>query len=119
MEKTESNVFLAKLQRHRGGRVLSEASQRLTEVVAGVKATGKAGSITITLTVKPAAKGNSAVMLTDKVAFKVPQIEAEQSFWFASDSGELSVDNPAQKNFGFSEVAPKPEPIPLPKAANG
>ncbi|TXH46079.1 MAG: hypothetical protein E6Q97_30355 [Desulfurellales bacterium] len=120
-KEPESNAFLAKLQRHRGGRVLSEASQRLTEVVAGVKATGKSGSLTITITVKPAAKGNMAVMLTDKITAKIPSLEAEQSFWFATDGGELTVENPAQRQFGFSESTAKVEsaPAPVPAVVNG
>lgn len=100
-----TNSFLSTLQRHRGGAVLHEASQKLAELTAAVHATGKAGTLTLTFALKPASRGVNAVVLKDRVACKVPSIEAEESFWFADSSGSLLKEDPRQKQLGFQPQA--------------
>ena len=102
---TEPNSFLATLQRHRGGALLAEASNHLAALVSAVHATGKPGSVTIRLDVRPATRGHSAVVLKDKIAPTLPAIEAEESFWFATEQGALMKDDPNQKNLAFAPVA--------------
>lgn len=99
MNKTPepSNAYLATVQRHRGGKALDEASAKLAEVVAAVVETGKAGTVTITLKIAPASRGNGAVTVTDEVTAKIPQSPRPDSFWFASEDGALSKDDPRQK----------------------
>lgn len=99
---TQTTSLLATLQRHRGGKVLEEASAKLAEVVAGVMASGKPGSVTITLNVKVASRGQNAVTLTDKVAGKVPTAATPDSFWFASEEGALMKDDPRQREMQFT-----------------
>lgn len=96
-----SGQFLATMQRHRGGLLLDEASQLLGELVEAVNATGKPGSLTITLNLKPATRGQSAMVLTDKITPRLPKIEAEASFWFGHD-GQLVKDDPRQRPLNFS-----------------
>jgi len=106
MSATPSNGFLATLQRHRGGKVLDEASQQLAAVVAGVLATGKPGHITVKLGVKPAGRGHSAVVVTDEVTSKAPVEKVEESFWFGTERGELCKDDPRQQDLRFTPDAP-------------
>lgn len=100
--KPTSNSFLAALQRHRGGKALEDASDRLAEVVAAVMESGKPGAVTLTLTVKQASRGQSAVTLTDKITAKVPVAVEPDSFWFATQDGALSKDDPRQAEMQFA-----------------
>lgn len=99
-----NNNFLATLQRHRGGAILEEASTLLQELVAAVATTGKGGTLTIKLSVKPATRGQSAVVVQDKITCAPPKVEAEASFWFASNEGELRKDDPRQAALPFATV---------------
>lgn len=103
--KPNTTSLLATLQRHRGGKVLEEASEKLAEVVAGVMTSGKPGSITITLNVKVASRGQNAVTVTDKIAAKVPTTATPDSFWFANEEGSLLKDDPRQKEMTFTPRA--------------
>jgi len=103
-DKAGDSLFLATLQRHRGGRLLAQASDKLREVVAGVHETGKPGTLTLTLSIKPAQRGQSAVVVTDKLAGKVPTLEAEASFWFATPGGQLCKEDPRQTTFEMGIV---------------
>ena len=99
---TQQTSLLATLQRHRGGKVLEEASAELAKVVAGVMATGKPGSLTVTLNVKVASRGQNAVTVTDKVTSKVPLTATPDSFWFANEEGALLKDDPRQREMKFA-----------------
>jgi hypothetical protein len=113
------SLFLGTLQRHRGGALLAHASERLRAVVAGVHGTGKTGSMTITLVVKPAQRGQNAVVFTDSVKAKIPALESEASFWFATPEGALEKNDPRQREFAIEAMGgAKAEPaVPAAKAA--
>jgi hypothetical protein len=97
------SLFLGTLQRHRGG-AMADASERLRSVVAAVHETGKTGSMTITLVVKPAQRGQNAVVLSDQVKAKIPATEAEASFWFATPEGALAKSDPRQREFAIEAM---------------
>lgn len=107
-DKTEpellANSFMQLLQEHRGGNCLNELSNLLTEVVRGVRLTGKAGSIQLKVNVKPAGKGVGAVTITDDITEKVPVFEAEATFRFATEDGQLVRNDPRQKELRFTSV---------------
>ena len=97
-------MFLATMQRHRGGKDLADLSLRLSEVTAAVINTGKAGTVTLTVSVKPAKRGQSAVMVETKLAAKVPSMEPDASFWFGTADGVLQKEDPRQTTmFGSTE----------------
>jgi hypothetical protein len=114
MNSPVSNSFLSTLQRHRGGGLLADASDKLAAVVAGVRATGRPGQLTVKLTVKPAQRGQSAVVLTDVVEAKAPRVEAEASFWFADDDGLLRTTDPRQKELPLRTVTGSVIDVPSP-----
>lgn len=99
------NGFLATMQRHRGGHALTEASEALARVVAGVLATGKPGKLTITLAVKPAGRSANALMLSDQIGETVPALGKPDSFWFGDDSGNLLTEDPRQTVMQFTPRA--------------
>lgn len=98
------NMFLATLQRHRGGLTLEEASAQLAELVSAVALSGKGGTLTLKLAVRPASRGKSAVVVQDKLTITLPKVEAEESFWFATEAGELCTDDPKQRQLPFAAV---------------
>lgn len=103
-EKTEpaGNMFLTTLQRHRGGLTLDDLSAQLTALVSAVALAGKGGMLTLKIGVKPASRGKSAVVIQDKISLTLPKVEAEESFWFANEAGELMKEDPKQTRMPFA-----------------
>lgn len=73
-----------------------EAAETLRKVIEAVKATGKVGSITIRLDVKPADGLSDAVVVYDRIAQKVPEKTREGSMAFITKDGDLSRSDPSQ-----------------------
>lgn len=73
-----------------------EAAETLRKVIEAVKATGKVGSITIRLDVKPADGLTDAVVVYDRIAQKVPEKTREGSMAFITKDGDLSRSDPSQ-----------------------
>lgn len=72
-----------------------EAAETLRKVIEAVKATGKVGSITIRLDVKPADGLSDAVVVYDRIAQKVPEKTREGSMAFITKDGDLSRSDPS------------------------
>lgn len=72
-----------------------EAAETLRKVIEAVKATGKTGSITIRLDVKPADGLNEAVVVYDRITQKVPEKTREGSMAFITCDGDLSRTDPS------------------------
>ena len=71
-----------------------EAAETLRKVIEAVKATGKVGSITIRLDVKPADGLSDAVVVYDRISQKVPEKTREGSMAFVTREGDLSRTDP-------------------------
>lgn len=117
--QNSSNGFMVTLQRHRGGKLLDEASKALQELVAAVALTGKGGTVTLTLAVKPATRGQAAVVVQDRMKTKIPQMEPEASFWFATADGDLQKDDPRQASLPLGVVPGGNQTIDVPARAVG
>ncbi|TDZ94758.1 hypothetical protein [Mycobacteroides salmoniphilum] len=87
--------FLRELQK---GRVHDELSEGLREVVAAVRATGKAGSLTLKLSVSEQAN-TSMLVIKDDVNVKAPQADRQVSLWFVDREGNVTRTDPAQLQF--------------------
>lgn len=85
--------FLVKTDKGRTERKASEEFQRL---IAAVKETGKAGTFTLRVDVKPHSNTDDVVIVTERVAIKAPQLEPPGSAFFITPNAGLSRDNPAQ-----------------------
>lgn len=90
--------FLAFLALIGKGRTVRELGEKLQELVAAVEETGKAGTLSIKIGVKPAGKSiqDGAVMVTDEIALKAPKLARPESIFFADAEHTLSRSNPNQ-----------------------
>lgn len=102
MNPTHDNSFLATMQRHEGGAVLSEMSSKLAEVVRAVTERGGKGTVTLKLEITHAARGKSALVLTHDVTAKTPKDRPSGSFWYSTDAGALVKNDPNQKELRFT-----------------
>lgn len=80
-----------------------KAGEMFADVLRGVEATGKAGKLTITLDVK---QQNGAVAILAKVTDKTPETLPDADLYWTTPDGNLSVQNPAQRNLDLQQVGP-------------
>jgi hypothetical protein len=89
MDPTPTTATITQLiQQQRRGALHAELTDTVAQVVAAVMTHGKAGSVTIKLTIKP--EGDEAVSIADSYSAKVPTPPAKASIFFADDTGKLS-----------------------------
>lgn len=86
--------FLADLS---GGRVASLLDTEMQKVRDAVTETGKPGSMTFTIEVKPASKQNTfAHIVTHKLTAKLPQAPSDESMVFVDATGLYTRRDPRQ-----------------------
>lgn len=94
--KAEAPDFAATLIKLDKGRQHTKISEDFRDVVAAVAKTHKPGKLTITVTVKPQAKVDAAVLVTATSKAGAPVFEPNASIFYATDEGELVRDDPKQ-----------------------
>ena len=91
--------------RHIGGGVfIDTASDKLSELVAAVDSSGKAGKIDLTITVKKATR-SGAMHITGKVKLTKPAEEPMEAMLFATPDGNLVADDPRQQKLELKVAA--------------
>lgn len=91
--------------RHIGGGVFIDlASDKMNELVSAVADSGKAGKLTLEVSVKKATRGG-AMHITGKVTVKKPAEEPMEAMLFATPEGNLVADDPKQTKLDL-KVAP-------------
>jgi hypothetical protein len=103
----KGNAFSLFVQDLRDGRAHAELTGKLAEVLTAVKETGKAGSITLKIDIKPAARGNNdvdKVTILDTVTAKVPMPDRGQDFYWLTDDNNLSRNHPRQHNLDLRDA---------------
>lgn len=85
-----------------GGSFADECSDELKQLVRSVEETGKAGKLTITLDLK---KAGAALQIDAKVTSKTPEPKADADLLWATVEGNLSLQNPNQRNLDLQEVS--------------
>lgn len=95
-QATQGEEFLAFLATTNKGRTAVELTERLHELVEAIRETGKGGSLTYRVTVKPVDNGDGAVTVTDEITVKVPRLERPKSIFFVDDESNLVRHNPRQ-----------------------
>lgn len=105
-----SKSFVSTIQEIREGGAVDELTDALANLVAAVRATGRKGKLTFTLTVKLAGKGDSNVlMLEDETKIAPPAIERGTSVFFATDDNVLQRNDPRQPELkGLRQVTQHP-----------
>lgn len=94
------------LREIRKGRPVEEATYALADVVKAVDETGKPGSVTITLTIKPAKHGGPEKTLICEVAAKKPRADIAPAIFFSDAEGDLFRIDPRQEEMSFTEADP-------------
>lgn len=100
--------FTDVLRQIRKGRLADVASEELNAVVRAVMATGKPGSVTLVLTVKPQSKGDNALIVSATINAKEPQEELPSGIFFANLDGDLLREDPTQQRM-FAAVDHDPQ----------
>lgn len=111
-EEKERHVrpFAEFLHMQRGGDLQREVSQALNEVVEAVHETGRAGAVTLVVSVKPIGKSaHRQLIVTDQVKIKKPEGDRGESIFFADDNHNLVRDNPNQPEIPGLREVPRPE----------
>lgn len=102
------------LEAHKGGFSLTELSVALKNVTASVQETGKAGTVTLTLSIKPASRGAvGTLVLETKVKAKCPEAEAPASIFYADDDFNLVREDPKQIVMELRTVAAPAQSAPV------
>ncbi|AKF28226.1 hypothetical protein YH66_12060 [[Brevibacterium] flavum] len=95
-EKTEVDMdftkFLSELDK---GRASQELGEKLLEVIAAVKATGKSGSLTMTISTAWDKKADM-IRIGTKIAAKAPQLDRGETLFFVGNDGKPSREHPSQ-----------------------
>lgn len=102
-EKEKPPSFAAMLAQVRP-RTDVEAAETLRKIIEAVKATGKVGSLTLRLDVKPADGLMDAVVVYDRITQKVPEKTREGSMAFITRDGDLSRTDPGAMPLWEEEV---------------
>lgn len=85
----------------RQGGTAAELDEALSTLVGAVRATAKAGTLTLKLTIKPASKGDVATLvLEDAITVKPPALERGGTIFYAVKGDKLSRRDPRQPELG-------------------
>lgn len=105
-DERQLKPFADWLALQRKGSLANELAEALADLNRAVLETGKAGSVTLTIGVKPTGDEVS-VIVTDKVTSKVPEADRGQSIFFIDEDGnplrsqqELDVKSPRLTSVG-------------------
>ncbi len=80
------------------GAAVAELSAALAKVLAAVRESGKVGSITFTVTVKPASKGvTHVVMVESQIKTKLPEPERGMTVFYLTEDNRLVRNDPRQQ----------------------
>jgi hypothetical protein len=97
-----NNAFIDTVKELSGGGTLADLHRDLTALVGEVRSSGKAGTLTLQLKVRPGKGGQtSQVFVEDTITVKTPKVEREVTVFFADDNNRLGRNDPRQpKLFG-------------------
>lgn len=120
MNDVMSNGFAQTLQNLRSGYAANELSEKLQELVAGVRLTGRAGELTLKVKVKPASQGDTtALMVSDEINVRMPKVKNAETIFFAGDNNTLLRNDPRQKELALRAIeAPVVNTVELKKVVN-
>lgn len=90
----------------RRGRPVEEATTALADVVRAVDETGKEGSVTVTLKIKPSKHGGPEKTLIAEVKAKKPVADIAPAVFFSDEEGDLHRVDPKQEEMRLEEASP-------------
>jgi hypothetical protein len=81
------------------GATVAEFAAALHSLNTAVREVGKAGEVSLTISVTPASKGNTdVVMVRTKVKAKLPEATRRQTVFYLDDENELVRNDPKQQS---------------------
>lgn len=89
------------LSEQRKGRFAAEATEALAAVVKACRATGKKGSLTIKLTIRPT---STEMMVTDDVDPNIPKADSAACVFYDTEDGLLSRTDPDQTELPLAQI---------------
>lgn len=104
-----SRPFYDFLREHRNGVTHDELSDALNSLVADVTAEGKAGKLTLTISIKPADTKDGALMVVDDIKVTPPKKTKSGSIFFVSPENNLVRQDPKQHNLPLRDINGAPE----------
>lgn len=94
---------LAVLQKLGSGRFIDEVVDAVAKTADEVVATGKAGSVTVTLKISNSGVGDALVVIADQIARRSPKKDPRAAFLYSVD-GTLHREDPRQTVMEFRTV---------------
>jgi hypothetical protein len=86
-------------------RCLEELGDAQVKIVAGVKATGRPGKLTLTIDYRAPKRGAVNYMALDyNVVAKIPSVETPESIFFPTHDNDLSKHDPHQRELPLASV---------------
>lgn len=107
---SNARPFMDLLREHRGGATHDDLTEALHSVVEAVAAEGKAGSLTLKITIKPASSKGSALLVTDEIKATLPKETRESSIFFVSEDNNLVREDPRQHKLPLRTLDARPVP---------
>lgn len=101
-------AFAVFLQDLRDGRAHAELSGQLAELLAKVKETGKGGTLTLKLKIKPAGRGSDVdkVTIADAITLDLPKPERGEDFFWLTEDNDLTRNHPKQGSLELRDATP-------------
>jgi hypothetical protein len=98
------------------GRVHTELSAQLQDLIARVVETGKGGTLTLTIGVKPMPKADGLVIVTNKVTTKQPEADRADSIYFVDGENNLTRNDPRQQSLPLRGIPTDTQPTHIKEA---
>lgn len=107
-EPTTIRPFADWLREQSGGDTHEELGECLHDLIAKVRDTGKAGTLTLTVQVKPLKDDLNVLIVTDEIKLKLPEHDRKGSMFYADDENNLRRSDPRQLSFDSLREVPPP-----------
>lgn len=89
----------------RRGRLLEDVNESLRSVVKMVMESGRAGSVTLKLSLKPVSRNEDQIQVSDTITVTPPKPEPGSTILWAGENGELHRNAPDADDTPLREVA--------------
>lgn len=96
--------FFGMMQVHRHGEMQNDLSAALRDITQAAQLMGKPATLTLKITVKPAAQIKGAVLIEDDISVKLPKQEKENSIFYSDADGNLLREDPKQMKLALRVI---------------
>jgi hypothetical protein len=111
--------FMATVADLRNGRTQDELTVELSKLVEAVETTGKKGTLTLTISVAPAAKNSTLLKIDDEITLKAPKGDRAPTLMFVGEDHTLSLNDPSADTGRTLKGIDSGERAPLKDVSNG